>query len=132
MNNTEGKHILIELTAKSTNSEFLNQEEILTNTFEKYIKESGAILVNKYIHKFEPSGFTGMFVLAESHLSFHTWPDQGYASIDFYTCGKANPEVIISGLIKDFECTLTVMAVNRGCRIDSRFFSNLIWHKDLC
>jgi len=38
-------------------------------------------------HKFEPGGVSGVVVLAESHLSIHTWPEFGYAAVDIYTCG---------------------------------------------
>ena len=38
-------------------------------------------------HRFEPQGVSGTVILAESHLSIHTWPEKGYAAMDFYTCG---------------------------------------------
>ena len=44
-------------------------------------------VLNKKIHKFEPQGLTGFYLLSESHLSFHTWPENGTISIDLYTCG---------------------------------------------
>ena len=53
-------------------------------------------------HEFEPQGVTGVIVLSESHLSIHTWPETGYAAVDFYTCGDCNPhagvDVLFEGL----------------------------------
>lgn len=50
-----------------------------------------ARIVKRVMHAFTPHGVTGMLLLEESHLSIHTWPEQGYAAIDFYTCGVGDP-----------------------------------------
>jgi S-adenosylmethionine decarboxylase proenzyme len=59
-------------------------------------------IVDSIFRPFEPQGVTGVVVIEESHLSIHTWPEHRYASVDFYTCGKGDPnmahEVILSGL----------------------------------
>ena len=47
----------------------------------------GATIVNEAFHKFAPQGVSGVLVIAESHLSVHTWPEHGYAAIDLFTCG---------------------------------------------
>ena len=53
-------------------------------------------------HRFAPHGVTGVVIIAESHLSIHTWPEAGYASVDFFTCGKSDPlpakDVLLSRL----------------------------------
>ena len=51
----------------------------------------GATVVNEAFHKFAPQGVSGTVVIAESHLSIHTWPEVGYVAIDIYTCGGLNP-----------------------------------------
>ena len=52
---------------------------------------------------FEPQGVTGVVVVEESHLSIHTWPEHGYAALDFFTCGAGSPEaghqVLFDGLL---------------------------------
>ena len=53
---------------------------------------AGAAVVASVFRPFEPTGVTGVVVLEESHLSVHTWPDDGYAAVDFYTCGDCVPE----------------------------------------
>lgn len=51
----------------------------------------GATVVGHTFHKFSPQGVSGSVVIAESHLSIHTWPENGYVSVDIYTCGGLNP-----------------------------------------
>ena len=43
--------------------------------------------MHKIHHRFEPQGVTGLALLAESHISIHTWPESGYAAVDVFTCG---------------------------------------------
>ena len=50
-------------------------------------KASRATVMESAFHRFEPQGVSGTVILAESHLSIHTWPEKGYAAMDFYTCG---------------------------------------------
>ena len=50
-------------------------------------KGAGATLLNLITHQFQPQGVTGLALLAESHISIHTWPESGYAAIDVFTCG---------------------------------------------
>lgn len=50
-------------------------------------KAAGATIMESAFHRFEPQGVSGTVILAESHLSIHTWPEKAYAAMDFYTCG---------------------------------------------
>lgn len=55
------------------------------------LKANATILTTAF-HRFQPHGVSGVVVIAESHLSIHTWPETGYAAMDFYTCGAhTNP-----------------------------------------
>jgi len=47
----------------------------------------GATLVQSHVHRYSPQGVTGLAVLAESHLSLHSWPEYGYLAADVFTCG---------------------------------------------
>ena len=49
----------------------------------------GASVVKSVFHSFNPLGISGVIVIKESHLAVHTWPEHGFASVDFYTCGSA-------------------------------------------
>ena len=75
--------------------------------FEKVIKEIADVakvtILNISKYKFEPQGFTILALLAESHISFHTFPEKGIISFDFFTCGKINPSVAIDIVKNNFD-----------------------------
>ncbi len=50
-----------------------------------------ATVVGEAYHRFEPDGVTGVVLIAESHLSIHTWPSRGYVAVDIFTCGGLDP-----------------------------------------
>jgi spermidine synthase len=81
----KGVHYLIDFEEIPFN--ILNDQEYLNTMFEKALTISKMTVLNTKIHKFEPQGLTGFYLLSESHLSFHTWPENGTISIDLYTCG---------------------------------------------
>jgi len=55
------------------------------------VTECGATLLHIHTHKFSPQGVSGVAVLAESHISVHTWPEIGYGAFDVFMCGDADP-----------------------------------------
>lgn len=63
---------------------------------------AGTSIVASVFQPFQPQGVTGVVVVEESHLSIHTWPECGYAAVDFFTCGESLPEaahrVLFDGL----------------------------------
>ena len=69
-------------------------------------KECNSTLLNLSVHKFEPQGFTGIAMLAESHLSVHTWPEKGMAVCDVFTCGDtAMPELGVEYMKEQLKAT---------------------------
>ncbi|MGB1416212.1 MAG: adenosylmethionine decarboxylase [Synechococcus sp.] len=80
-----GKHCILELYDCDTG--LLDDEAFLRTTITTAAKRAGATLLNLITHRFEPQGVTGLALLAESHISIHTWPESGYAAIDVFTCG---------------------------------------------
>jgi len=82
---TVGKHCILELYA--CDSARLDDEAFLRDTITAAAKRAGATLLNLITHRFEPQGVTGLALLAESHISIHTWPESGYAAVDVFTCG---------------------------------------------
>ena len=80
-----GTHIVCELSgcdaAKLTDVDAVREMMIGA------AKASRATVMEVAFHRFEPQGVSGVVVLAESHISIHTWPETGYAAMDFYTCG---------------------------------------------
>lgn len=64
--------------------------------------EAGATVLSDHFHHFgEGCGVTGVLILSESHMSIHTWPETGYASIDIYMCGDSDPGKCIP-ILEDF------------------------------
>jgi S-adenosylmethionine decarboxylase len=80
-----GKHCILELYECDPSK--LDDEAFLRNTITTAAKRAGATLLNLITHRFEPQGVTGLALLAESHISIHTWPESGYAAVDVFTCG---------------------------------------------
>lgn len=61
---------------------------IISIALEEAAIKSKATILEKVFHKFSPQGVSGVIVIAESHISIHTWPEHGYAAVDFFTCSK--------------------------------------------
>ncbi len=60
--------------------------------FPRAVKAAGATLLDIHVHHFTPNdGVSGVAVLAESHISVHTWPERGYAALDIFVCGACDP-----------------------------------------
>ncbi|NBR61760.1 MAG: adenosylmethionine decarboxylase [Actinobacteria bacterium] len=68
--------------------EILDDYDYLQEVMETAISMSGATLLRIFGEKFSPQGVTLLALLAESHASIHTWPEQGYAAVDLYTCNS--------------------------------------------
>ena len=80
-----GKHCILELYA--CDADKLNDESFIRTTIATAAREAGATVLQLISHRFQPQGVTGLVLLAESHLSIHTWPESGYAAVDVFTCG---------------------------------------------
>ena len=96
-----GRHCILELY--QCDHVKLNDEAFIRTTITSSAKIAGATLINLVTHSFKPQGVTGLALLAESHISIHTWPEIGYAAIDVFTCGDHTmPEKACKLLFKDF------------------------------
>ena len=96
-----GRHCILELY--QCDKAKLNDEAYIRTTLTSSAKIAGATLINLVTHSFKPQGVTGLALLAESHISIHTWPEIGYAAIDVFTCGDHTmPEKACELLSKDF------------------------------
>ncbi len=80
-----GTHIICELSG--CNPEKLTDVVGVQNVMMAAAREANAEILKVAFHRFQPQGVSGVVVIAESHLSIHTWPESGYAAVDFYTCG---------------------------------------------
>ncbi|HUF91458.1 MAG TPA: adenosylmethionine decarboxylase, partial [Candidatus Limnocylindria bacterium] len=79
-------------------------------------KRAQATIVDVVFHEFNPFGVSGVVVIAESHLSIHTWPEYRYAAVDIFSCGDVlQPEVAANYLVEEFKAERTsVVDVQRG------------------
>lgn len=96
-----GHHILISLYGISFN--LLNNIDGIRNAFDEAVDACGATVLNRFFHKFHPQGVTIVYALAESHLSIHTFPENGCCAIDIYTCGDMNARKGMDVLIDYFK-----------------------------
>ena len=100
------KHILFDL--KGCSADLLDDARHVRNTlFHSAILSNSKILKIDF-HEFTPKGVTGFALLAESHLSIHTWPEKGVAACDIFTCGShSKPENAVQYLSEWLESTNT-------------------------
>lgn len=89
---TYGRHITMDL--RDVSFDKLNDAEFLKEAMVEAASRCGATIVGENFVKFSPQGVTGVLVLSESHLSIHTYPEEGFAAVDCYTCGTTvDPEI---------------------------------------
>ena len=97
-----GNHIIIDLWEASRLDDLEHMEFVLREA----IDVCGATLLHVHLHHFTPNGISGVAVLAESHISVHTWPERAFAAFDVFMCGKARPELAIPIRDSGFSCYL--------------------------
>ncbi len=109
-----GTHLLLEL--KECNSKALNDLKKVQDILISAAKEVKATIIETSFHKFSPFGISGIVVIAESHISIHTWPEHSYAAIDIFTCGQVlKPEIAARHLIHRFQCKdPSIVEMKRG------------------
>lgn len=94
-----GTHLLLDLWG----AKHLDQLDRMEQAMRDCVEVSGATLLHIHLHHFTPSGgISGVAVLAESHISVHTWPERDYAAFDVFMCGDAQPENSIAVLKRAF------------------------------
>jgi S-adenosylmethionine decarboxylase len=84
---TLGRHLIVEYA--ECEHDVLNDVHAIERYMKEAVRKSGATLVRSVFHRYAPQGVSGVVVIAESHMSVHTWPEYGYAAVDFFTCGNS-------------------------------------------
>lgn len=107
-----GTHLIIDLWG-ATN---LDNLKIMENALRQAVEKAKATLLHLHLHHFTPNGgISGVAVLAESHISVHSWPERNYAAFDVFMCGDAQPEKAIDVLRAAFAPTeVKVETILRG------------------
>ena len=94
-----GVHLIIDLCG----GERLDDLAYVKATILNCVEAAGATLLNINLHHFTPNnGVAGVAMLKESHISIHTWPEDDYAAVDIFMCGKAEPHKAVKVLREAF------------------------------
>ena len=123
-----GRHLIAEYAdcaeGKLTDPEFL--EKCLLEA----VRKSGATIVRSVFHRYAPQGVSGVVVIAESHMSIHTWPEYNYAAVDFFTCGNTVDPYEAHGYLKEMlgSTGAVVKELKRGIPSDQ---DEILSHKPL-
>jgi S-adenosylmethionine decarboxylase len=97
-----GSHLIIDLWGGKK----LDDMDHVERTLRQMAEAAGATLLHIHLHHFTPNGgISGVAVLAESHISIHTWPERGYAALDVFMCGDCDPRDTLPVLRRMFRPT---------------------------
>lgn len=97
-----GSHCVLEIY--DSPSSLLDDPQAVLEALRKAAVAARATLLHTTHHEFTPHGITALALLAESHISVHTWPERGYAACDVFTCGSETlPEAACMALVEAFE-----------------------------
>lgn len=100
----EGKHLLLNLSG--CKSELLNDEQRILKILEEASRLVGSTKLGSISHKFKPQGVSAVLLLKESHISIHSYPEEGKAFLDVFTCGKKpNPLKAVDYIVESFKAT---------------------------
>ena len=108
----QSKHLLLELYG--CDYEKLNDESFLRCSLNRAAKFAKATVLNLISNKFEPQGVTAIALLAESHISIHSWPESNYSAVDIFTCGQnMQPELASQYLIETLKAEEHFLRVHK-------------------
>ena len=108
-----GTHLIVDLW----DAQGLDDLELVEATLRESVTAAEATLLHIHLHHFMPNdGISGVAVLAESHISIHSWPESGYAALDIFMCGDAKPEKAVEVLRERFKPARMVVEEHRRGR----------------
>lgn len=109
-----GRHFILEMW--DCNREIVNDAGKIMQILSEAVNDAGATIIKQFYHEFTPPGITGVAILAESHISIHTWPKEGYVAVDLFTCGtQTDPKLAEKRLLEGFEPNdFTSVELKRG------------------
>ncbi len=111
MAKTLGLHILADLYG--VDPDLIDRVEDIRHLLESAVKVAGLTKISSHYYQFQPHGATGVVLLAESHISIHTWPEHGLATVDVYTCGDP---------LKAYRSMDYIISVLKPTRVDKHVF----------
>ncbi len=113
-----GTHLIVDLFGARR----LDDIQHIKRTLERCVAVAGATLLHIHLHHFTPNGgVSGVAVLAESHISIHSWPEANYAALDVFMCGDAKPQNCVEVLCEAFDAEDVVLTTHhRGSKLKDR------------
>jgi S-adenosylmethionine decarboxylase len=107
-----GTHLIVDLRG----AQHLDDVAYIERALIDAVEAANATLLHVHLHHFTPNGgVSGVAVLAESHISIHTWPENGYAALDIFMCGRADPYKSVPVLERAFApASMSVQELCRG------------------
>ena len=106
-----GLHLIVDIR----DGHGLDCAQTVERALRRAVKAGGATLLHIHTHKFSPQGISGVAVLAESHISVHTWPEIGYGAFDIFMCGDTDPWAAVDVLRREFQAgSVEVKELKRG------------------
>ena len=103
---SSGKHMICDIK-EIKNYELLNNSEKIKTLLDNICEKYNYTILNKIEHQFQPQGLTMLYLLSESHISIHTFPEREYFALDIYTCRHYDDnmvyEEIYNYLVKEFK-----------------------------
>lgn len=107
-----GTHLIVDLIGAHR----LDDLDHIERTLRRCVEASNATLLHIHLHHFTPNGgVSGVAVLAESHISIHSWPERGYAALDIFMCGCTDPQKALPVLEQAFTPhDVKVQEIRRG------------------
>ncbi|MDD5398522.1 MAG: adenosylmethionine decarboxylase [Dehalococcoidia bacterium] len=114
-----GKHLLLEL--KDCDAGLLNDMDYLREALNAVAVLIGATVIKDSFYQFSPQGISGVVIIAESHISIHTWPEFCYAAVDVFTCGEViQPAKAVKPLAERLKAKSTsYIELKRGIPMES-------------
>ena len=110
-----GKHVILEL--HDCDRKRLSNCEFLRETLLEACRRAGATILGNSFHVFSPyDGVSGVIIIAESHLSIHTWPEYRYAAVDIFACGNSlHPERAVEFMVHELKAgNHSIIELERG------------------
>ena len=109
-----GMHLLVDLWGAKN----LSDPVLIDKSLCEAALAAGATILHSHFHHFSPNGgVSGVIVLAESHISIHTWPERHFAAIDIFMCGECDPHLAVPVLQRTFQADRVVLDEQRRGRI---------------
>ncbi len=130
--NTIGYHYIVE--AAGCKPYILSDPDRIQAILTEGAKRGNMTIRSSYFYRFSPQGVSGVLIVAESHISIHTWPEYQYAALDVYVCGDdSNPEASIDYILEQFGSSHAhISEVKRGVQDEDVFTHTILtWEETL-